>query len=54
MKKKSPKYVIVVDQGSRAGPEVIGSPGVKSLIIDHHLSDEFPKHALVRRVSLPE
>ncbi|KAI4178795.1 MAG: hypothetical protein LQ348_005535 [Seirophora lacunosa] len=47
MKKKSPKYVIVVDQGSRAGPEVIGSPGVKSLIIDHHLSDEFPKHALV-------
>ncbi|KAL9050736.1 MAG: hypothetical protein Q9206_004965 [Seirophora lacunosa] len=49
MKKKSPKYVIVVDQGSRAGPEVIGSPGVKSLIIDHHLSDEFPKHALVPR-----
>ncbi|KAL8655440.1 MAG: hypothetical protein Q9210_000875 [Variospora velana] len=47
MKKKSPKYIIVVDQGSRAGPEVIDNPTVKSLIIDHHLSDDFPKDALV-------
>ncbi|KAI4152296.1 MAG: hypothetical protein LQ341_000729, partial [Variospora aurantia] len=47
MKKKNPKYIIVVDQGSSAGPEVIDDPAVKSLIIDHHLSDDFPKDALV-------
>ena len=47
MQEKSPRYVIVVDQGSRAGPPVVDSPEVESLIIDHHLSDEFPKDALV-------
>ena len=47
MKKKDPKYIIVVDQGSRAGPPVIDSTEAKSLIIDHHLSSEFPKDALI-------
>ena len=50
MQEKSPKFVIVVDQGSRAGPPVVDSPEVKSLIIDHHLSDEFPKDALVHEI----
>ncbi|KAL8681646.1 MAG: hypothetical protein Q9186_002243 [Xanthomendoza sp. 1 TL-2023] len=44
---RNPKYIIVVDQGSRPAPPVVDSPDVKSLIIDHHLSDEFPKDALV-------
>ena len=45
---KDPKFIIVVDQGSRAAPPVVDSPDTKSLIIDHHLSDEFPKNATVR------
>lgn len=45
---KDPKYIIVVDQGSRAAPPVVDSSDTKSLIIDHHLSDEFPKGASVR------
>ena len=45
---KDPKYIIVVDQGSRAAPPVVDSLTTKSLIIDHHLSDEFPKNATVR------
>ncbi|KAL8781082.1 MAG: hypothetical protein Q9213_006164 [Squamulea squamosa] len=44
---KNPKYIIIVDQGSRPAPPVVDDPEVKSLIIDHHLSDEFPKDALV-------
>lgn len=44
---KDPKYIIVVDQGSRAAPPVVDSSDTKSLIIDHHLSDEFPKGASV-------
>lgn len=48
MSAKSPKYIIVVDQGSRPAPPVVDDPGVQSLIIDHHLSDEFPKNAKVR------
>lgn len=44
---KDPAFVIVVDQGSRGAPPIVESPDVKSLIIDHHLSDEFPKDALV-------
>ncbi len=44
---KNPKYIIVVDQGSRSAPPVVNDPDVKSLIIDHHLSDEFPKDAKV-------
>ncbi|KAI4146070.1 MAG: hypothetical protein L6R39_003604 [Caloplaca ligustica] len=47
MMRKNPKYIIVVDQGSGPAPPVVDSPDVKSLIIDHHLSDEFPKNALV-------
>jgi hypothetical protein len=47
MAEMSPKYVIVVDQGSRAGPPVIDSADAKCMIIDHHLSDEFPKNSIV-------
>lgn len=47
MKNKNPRYVIVVDQGSRSGPPIIDSEETESLIIDHHLSDVFPKDALV-------
>ncbi|KAL8862769.1 MAG: hypothetical protein Q9178_000711 [Gyalolechia marmorata] len=43
----NPKYIIVVDQGSRSAPPVVDDPNVKSLIIDHHLSDEFPKDTKV-------
>lgn len=49
MQSKDPKYVIVVDQGSRPGPPIVESPEVKSMIIDHHLSDEFPRNALVSK-----
>ncbi|KAL8906142.1 MAG: hypothetical protein Q9171_006398 [Xanthocarpia ochracea] len=44
---KNPKYIIVIDQGSRPAPPIVDDPDVKSLIIDHHLSDEFPKDAKV-------
>ncbi|KAI4224428.1 MAG: hypothetical protein LQ349_007246 [Xanthoria aureola] len=47
MSARNPKYIIVVDQGSRPAPPVVDDPGVQSLIIDHHLSDEFPKNAKV-------
>lgn len=47
MQAKQPKYVIVVDQGSKAAPSVVDSVETKSLIIDHHMADEFPKDALV-------
>jgi single-stranded DNA-specific DHH superfamily exonuclease len=47
MTETSPKYIIVVDQGSRAGLPVIDSADAKCMIIDHHLSDEFPKDAIV-------
>ena len=45
---KDPKYIIIVDQGSRAAPPVVDSLNTKCLIIDHHLSDEFPENATVR------
>lgn len=48
MQAKNPKHIIVVDQGSVSAPPVVDSPDVQSLIIDHHLSDEFPKNATVR------
>lgn len=44
---KGPSSIIVVDQGSRLGPPVVDSAEVKCLIIDHHLSDEFPEGAMV-------
>ncbi|MCJ1322785.1 hypothetical protein MMC15_008135 [Xylographa vitiligo] len=47
MQAKNPKFVIVVDQGSRSGPPVVDNKDVQSLIIDHHLSDEFPQNATV-------
>ena len=43
----NPAYIIVLDQGSRAAPRVIDNPSTKSLILDHHLSDDFPEDALV-------
>jgi nanoRNase/pAp phosphatase (c-di-AMP/oligoRNAs hydrolase) len=43
----APKFVIVLDQGSRGGPPVIDDDEAKSLVIDHHLSDDFPKNASV-------
>jgi single-stranded DNA-specific DHH superfamily exonuclease len=52
MAKTSPKYVIVVDQGSRGGPPVIDSQDAKCMIIDHHLSDEFPKDAIASTANL--
>jgi len=47
MLEKKPSYVIVLDQGSRPGPPVIDDKNAKCLIIDHHLSDEFPEGATV-------
>lgn len=47
MAAKKPGYIIVLDQGSRGGLPVIDDPNTKSLILDHHLSDEFPKNAIV-------
>ena len=47
MQAKDPKYIIVVDQGSREAPPVVDSTETRSLIIDHHLSDQFPKNATV-------
>ncbi|KZT24815.1 DHH phosphoesterase [Neolentinus lepideus HHB14362 ss-1] len=44
-------YAIVVDQGSRPGPPLFPAienrEVVKTLLIDHHESDEFPKDTLV-------
>lgn len=47
MKSKEPKFIIVLDQGSIKAPPVIDSPETKSLIIDHHLSNDFPENAEV-------
>lgn len=47
MAAKNPAYIVVLDQGSVAGPPIIDSPTTKCLIIDHHLSDDFPKNAHV-------
>ncbi|KAG0647355.1 hypothetical protein D0Z07_7297, partial [Hyphodiscus hymeniophilus] len=42
-----PEFIIVLDQGSRGGPSVIDDAETKSLLIDHHLSDDFPEDAMV-------
>ncbi|KAL9126004.1 MAG: hypothetical protein Q9217_004868 [Psora testacea] len=47
MQARDPKFVIVVDQGSRAAPPIVESMETKSLIIDHHLSDGFPLNAII-------
>jgi single-stranded DNA-specific DHH superfamily exonuclease len=44
------EYAIFVDHGSRGGPELVppGAKGrVKTLLVDHHLSEEFPEGATV-------
>lgn len=48
MSEMKPSYVIVLDQGSRGGLPVIDDEGAKCMIIDHHLSDDFPENATVR------
>lgn len=52
MLQKNPSFVIVLDQGSRGGPPVVDNTDVKSIVIDHHLSDEFPEGAEVRLSSV--
>lgn len=47
MEEKEPAFVIVLDQGRREAPPVVGLKGTRSLILDHHLSDEFPEKAEV-------
>ncbi|KAB8293403.1 hypothetical protein EYC80_007721 [Monilinia laxa] len=47
MAAKKPSYVIVLDQGSRAGLPVIDDENAKCMIIDHHLSDDFPRNVTV-------
>lgn len=47
MLEKKPSFIIVLDQGSRGGPPVVDDRDVQSLIIDHHLSDDFPESAIV-------
>jgi hypothetical protein len=47
MTAREPGYIIVLDQGSRGGPPVIDDPACRSLILDHHLSDDFPQNAVV-------
>lgn len=47
MVEKHPAFVIVLDQGSRAAPRVVDGKETQSLIIDHHLSDDFPEGAQV-------
>ena len=48
MLEKNPSFVIVLDQGSRGGPPVIDDKEARSLIVDHHFSDEFPQDAIVK------
>lgn len=47
MAAKKPSYVIVLDQGSRGGLPVIDDGNAKCMIIDHHLSDDFPRNVIV-------
>ncbi|KAF4635140.1 hypothetical protein G7Y89_g2958 [Cudoniella acicularis] len=47
MSEKKSDFVIVLDQGSRGGPPVTDNEDARSIIIDHHLSDEFPQDATV-------
>ena len=47
MQAKNPRYILVVDHGSIEAPPIVDSSNTKSLVIDHHLSDKFPKDAMV-------
>lgn len=51
MQAKDPKYIIVVDHGSIEAPPIVDSPETKCLLIDHHLSDKFPRDALVGEIN---
>ncbi|KAH8099884.1 DHH phosphoesterase [Cristinia sonorae] len=46
MEAYEPKWVIVVDQGSREGGPLVNGKDVKTLVVDHHWSDAFPSGAL--------
>ena len=52
MGEKRPSYVVVLDHGSRRGPPIVDTPDAKALIIDHHLSDEFPEKATAGPLSI--
>lgn len=49
----NPEYAVVLDHGSRGGAAIIPPRAdgrkVKTLLVDHHLSDGFPEDTLVRR-----
>lgn len=47
MVEKKAKFIIVLDQGSREGVAVVDDPDTKVIIMDHHLSDNFPDNAQV-------
>ena len=47
MAAKEPKFIVVLDQGGRPARPVVDDPEVRVLILDHHLSDEYPERALV-------
>jgi nanoRNase/pAp phosphatase (c-di-AMP/oligoRNAs hydrolase) len=47
MSEKEASYIVVLDQGSRGGPPVVDSTETETLILDHHLSDDFPERAKV-------
>ncbi|KAH9931374.1 uncharacterized protein B0H18DRAFT_929856 [Fomitopsis serialis] len=46
-----PRFVLVADQGSRAGPAILPGEGeeeeARTLIVDHHLAEGFPQGATV-------
>ncbi|OCH88394.1 DHH phosphoesterase [Obba rivulosa] len=46
MEKYGARYAVVIDQGSRSGPRLIGGD-TKTLVVDHHWSEEFPEGATV-------
>ncbi|KAK7690064.1 hypothetical protein QCA50_006709 [Cerrena zonata] len=41
------QFVIAVDQGSRGGPPLADGQNIRTMVIDHHWSEQFPKDALV-------
>tara|TARA_R110002060_G_scaffold30200_7_gene40621 strand:+ start:145 stop:537 length:393 start_codon:yes stop_codon:yes gene_type:complete len=49
MSEKEADFIIVLDQGSRGAPPVVDDADTKSIVIDHHLSDDFPEGAEVSK-----
>ena len=47
MLEKKADRIIVLDQGGRQGPPIVDDSNTKSLVLDHHLSDEYPDGAMV-------